>query len=102
MRYSHDSSIKMLTLDFQNTNDFMKKRNPSLYHVIISNPSFYILRLLKRLLKENYQIDRYFSLYRKRKSKKFSFPPTTSKIIENLRENRPEYTHVSSQFRFST
>lgn len=47
MRYSHDSSIKMLTLDFQNTNDFMKKRNPSLYHVIISNPSFYILRLLK-------------------------------------------------------
>lgn len=98
MRYLHDSSIKMLALDFQNTNDFMKKRNPPLYHVTISNPSFYI----PRLLKENYQIDRYFSLYRKRKSKKFSFPPTTSKIIENLRENRPEYTHVSSQFRFST
>lgn len=33
-------------------------------------------------MNENYQIDRYFSLYRKRKSKKFSFPPTTSKIIE--------------------
>lgn len=101
MRYLHDSSIKMLALDFQNTNLYEKKKSSSISRNNLKSFLLYS-KIIKRLLKENYQIDRYFSLYRKRKSKKFSFPPTTSKIIENLRENRPEYTHVSSQFRFST
>lgn len=67
----------MLALDFQNTNLYEKK-NPPLHHVTISNPSSYF----PRLLKENYQIDRYFFPYRKRNYKNSHFHQQPLRLLK--------------------
>lgn len=63
----------------------MKKKNP--HHVTISNPSSYF----SRLLKENYQIDRYFFPYRKRNYKNSHFHQQPLRLLKI--STKTDYTH---------